>query len=216
MNSINSSPRLMTLKEKAYISIKEDIISCKLAPGSLINEREVAEKLKISRTPLREALIRLEQEGLVEIIPQRGVFVSNISVKVILELYQIREVLEPFIVRLATPLACQKKLDQFRNSFLNILDKGNIAEVNSHENLLDNQFHSFLAESCGNNSLEQIIANIRIQTNRIRILSCRNSHRLQKAVEEHVSIIDAMLECDEEKAARIMRTHILRSRHAAF
>ncbi|MDR3593154.1 MAG: GntR family transcriptional regulator [Negativicutes bacterium] len=207
----NASPE-MSFKEKAYLCIKEDIISCKLLPGSVLSEKELVVQLGISRTPIREALNRLEQEGLVKIVPQRGVFVSNVTLKMTLELYQVREVLEPFIVRLATPLVSEEKMGEFRSGF------AAITEATSKEDLiaLDHQFHYYLAEVCGNGFLAQLTENIRAQINRSRLLSCRDYESLIKGREEHLAIIDALLERDVEKAAAAMYQHLVRSRQSAF
>ncbi len=202
----------MSFREKAYLHIKEDIINCKFLPGSVLNEKELVVGLGISRTPIREALNRLEQEGLVRIVPQRGVFVTNITLKMTLELYQVREVLEPFIVRLATPLVSEERLREFQSAF------AAITEDTSKEDLiaLDQQFHFYLAEACGNGFLTQLTENIRAQINRSRLLSCRDSESLIRGREEHLAIIATLLERDVEKAAAAMHEHLVRSRQSAF
>jgi len=212
MEATKSESPVISLKEKAYGCIKEDIICCKFPPGSVLSEKELVVRLGISRTPIREALNRLEQEGLVKIVPQRGVFVADITLKMTLELYQVREVLEPFIVRLATPLASEERLAEFRSEF------GKMTEGAGKEAIisLDHQFHFFLAESCGNSFLAQLMANIRTHIDRTRVASSRDAESVRLGVEEHLAIIEAILERDAEQASRAMYGHVCRSRQAAF
>jgi DNA-binding GntR family transcriptional regulator len=199
------------LKEKAYRAIRENIISCAWLPGSLLNEKELAEILSVSRTPIREALNRLEQENLVKIVPQRGVFVSEITVKTISDVYQVREILEPFVVQLVTPKADPTALLRFHQLF-------NSCSVGEDEVLprLDDEFHHFLIAVCDNDYLVQMMQNIYAQNERIRVLSTRLPRRLEETVSEHCEIIDAMLVRDADKAAHAMRVHIANSRYAAF
>jgi len=212
MSLIKKKASGQSLKEKAYTRIKEDIVCCKYPPGSVVNEKELVEMLGISRTPIREALNRLEQEGLVRIIPKRGIFVSEVTLQMTIELYQVREVLEPFIVRLATPLVSAVRLAEFQDAFKQAM----AAEAKEEMISLDHRFHFYLAESCGNSFLAQLIANIRTQTERTRYLPSRDAHSLRQGAEEHLAIIAAMLERDVEKAAAAMHYHIVRSRQAAF
>ncbi|MDR3563064.1 MAG: GntR family transcriptional regulator [Negativicutes bacterium] len=212
MNSMKKNPQATSLKEKAYSVIKEDIICCKYPPGSVLSEKELVERLGISRTPIREALNRMEQEGLVKIVPQRGVFVADVTLKTTLELYQVRELLEPFIVRLATPLAAAERLGEFQTAFAAQVESTAKEEIIA----LDHRFHFYLAESCGNAFLAQLMANIRTQIDRTRVTSSRDWQSVKLGVAEHLDIIAALLARDEEKASQAMYSHIVRSRQAAF
>ena len=92
-----------SLKAFAYQEIKEKIVDCVFAPGQHLNENRLVTELKISRTPIREALSRLQEEGLVCVIPKKGILVSTISIADVSQIYQVRLEIEPFIVRLAGP-----------------------------------------------------------------------------------------------------------------
>ena len=99
--SNRGSPR--NLKEKAYIHLKEKIIKCEYPPGMALSERDLMETLGVSRTPIREAINLLEQENLIKIYPRRGMFVENITVKDIQDIFTVRKTVEPLVTKLATP-----------------------------------------------------------------------------------------------------------------
>lgn len=210
-NGNTSYFEISNLKERAYKVIKDKIINCELAPGELLNEKSLIDQIGTSRTPIREALNRLEQENLIRIIPRRGMFVSDISIRDIINLYQVRENIDPYVTRLATPLASEEKLLFYRNQFDNI--KGNDFASSIQ---LDREFHYFIAESCNNNYLLQMVGNIYTQNHRIRILASKLPQRIIDSTKEHLAIISYMLKRDANMAAEAMRSHILNSRDAAF
>jgi DNA-binding GntR family transcriptional regulator len=198
-------------KERAYRIIKEKIISCQLPPGSILNERELVEEIGTSRTPIREALHRLEKENLVLIIPQRGAFVCEITPKIINDIYQLREIIEPNLVSMVTPKIAEDVLLRFKQEFLTLgKDDYNILAKR------DNEFHFTVIDLVGNECLKQVMENMYDQNERIRFLLTRLPQRLQETVAEHVDIIDHMLARDQERAAEAMRRHLVQSRHAAF
>lgn len=162
------------LKERAYKIIKDKIINCELPPGDLLIEKSLVDEIGTSRTPIREALNRLEQENLIKIIPRRGVFVSGISLKDISDIYEVRGNLDPFVARLATPRVCQEKLLLYKNQFENINPNDYWSSIT-----LDGEFHRFISESCGNKYLLQMIENIYAQSHRIRILCSKHPQRYQ-------------------------------------
>lgn len=199
------------LREKAYRIIRRLIIDCDLVPGSILNERELVETIGVSRTPIREALNRLEKESLVTIIPQRGAFVGAITVKVINDIYQLREIIEPEVVAMVTPIFPAASLERLRQAFLELgpEDYDRLAT-------LDNELHCLIMDSMGNDFLNQVMANMYAQNERIRFRSNRLPQRVQEAVDEHLTIIEAMLARDPAGAREAMLTHLANSRQAAF
>ncbi len=191
--------------------IKEDIISCRLKPGTLLIEQELAENLGISRTPIREAFNLLQQENLVKMVSQRGVFVTEVTVKLMNEVYELREILEPQIVRLATALIPADILLDFQQKFLNIEESTSSKRVE-----LDGIFHTTIARHCGNSIMLQIMLNLYAQMDRIRTLSCRSRQRWHDANSEHLAIISTMLAGNAEKAAHAMLIHVKSSCQAAL
>lgn len=200
-----------TLKEKAYKALRQMIVSCALPPGKMLNERELVEQIGVSRTPIREALHRLEMENLVTIVPQRGAFVCEITAQVIQDIYQLREMLEPQLIRMATEDMSEPVLRDFRTAFLALQpdDFDELARI-------DNVFHLAVVDRSGNAYLRQLMDNMYAQNERIRYHLTRLPRRLQETVAEHVGIIDAMLARKPEEAADQMREHLVKSRRAAF
>lgn len=212
LNSLLPNSQLdANLKERAYRIIKEKIISCQLPPGSILNERELVQEVGASRTPIREALHRLEKENLVLIIPQRGTFVCEITPKVINDIYQIREIIEPNLVSMVTPSIPEEVLLRFKHEFLGLAayDYAVLAKR-------DHEFHFTIIDQVGNDCLKQLMENMYAQNERIRVLLTRLPQRMQETIEEHIAIIDGMLSRDCQRAAKAMRKHLIQSRHAAF
>lgn len=199
------------LKEKAYRVLRQMIVSCELPPGKILNERELVEHIGVSRTPIREALHRLEMENMVTIVPQRGAFVCEITAKIIQDIYQLREMLEPQLIRMATDDMPKSVLEEFRNAFLALQpdDYDELARI-------DNVFHLAVVDRFGNAYLRQLMDNMYAQNERIRYQLTRLPRRLQETVVEHVGIIDAMLVHDSDDAATRMYDHLVNSRKAAF
>jgi GntR family transcriptional regulator, rspAB operon transcriptional repressor len=201
----------LSLREKAYEMIKDQIITGKLSPGIALNERELVVAIGVSRTPIREALNRLEKEHLVIITPQKGASVGAITPKVVNDIYQLREVLEPHIISMVTPNFPAAELLRFQAGF-----SGLAVEAYDLLAKIDKEFHYSIIHAFGNDYLNYLMENMYLQNERIRFLSLRLPQRLSESVTEHLTIIEAMLARDPEKAAASMRSHLANSRHAAF
>jgi len=207
----NGSSEKCNLKERAYKIIKEKIINCELAPGEILNEEKLKEEIQSSRTPIREALNRLEQEKLVKIVSKKGIFVSDITIKNIIDIFQVRELIDPYITEIATPVMSEKKLLHYKKLFNNCDTTDYVTFIK-----LDTEFHNSIAESSKNSYLIQLSQNLYAQNQRIRILSTILPRRLEESNEEHLRIINYMLMRDAKKAAMAMKEHIAMSRDTAF
>ncbi|MDR3589471.1 MAG: GntR family transcriptional regulator [Negativicutes bacterium] len=205
------APGGLSLREKAYEVMKNQIITGKLPPGIALNERELVADIGVSRTPIREALNRLEKEHLVVITPQKGAAVSPITPKVINDIFQLREVLEPYVIGVVTPTFPEAELRRFQTSF----SAPPIEECDLLAKI-DREFHSAIVYSFGNDYLNHFMENMYIHNERIRFLSLRLPQRLAESVDEHLTIIEAMLTRDPQQAAAAMRTHLASARYAAF
>ena len=201
----------LSLREKAYRVIRNCIVTCEFPPGSPLNERELCEMIGVSRTPIREALNRLEKEKLVVITSQKGATVSSITPRVIDEIYQLRDVLEPYVVSIVTPTFSEELLQRFRHGFM-------AKPQGPYEALvaLDSELHFAIISAFGNEYLNDLIGNMYTQNERIRFLSTRVPERLNETVQEHLAIVEAMLTRNPQKAADAMREHLKRSRYVAF
>ncbi|GKX27737.1 GntR family transcriptional regulator [Vallitalea longa] len=206
----------LPLKQKTYEYIKNKILTCELKPGSDISEEKLAMELGISRTPVREAIMRLGQENLVNIYPRKGSFVSEITLKDIQEVLQIREIVETQVAVLVCKSIDKEKLLYFRQEF----EKFDTEErYNSYEDFfeLDIAFHKFIVSSNGNQNLVEIMDKVYDKDYRIRVLTTNmfKTERLRNR-EEHLNIIDAFLEEDVEKVEEYLSEHIQKAKYRAL
>ncbi len=201
----------VSLKERAYRIIRENIINLRFPPGSILNEKDLVEQIGASRTPIREALSRLEQDQLVVILPQRGSFVAEISAKTINDVYQVREMLEPELVRRVVPILEEAGLAAFRDRFAAL-------RGDDYEKAIaaDNDFHNFVLRSCNNDYLSRMMGTLYAENERIRILMIRAPQRMQESTVEHLAIIEAMMARDVNLAVEAMRIHMANARRSAI
>ena len=201
------------LKAHAYEVIKEKIVHCELAPGSPISEKELMAEIGVSRTPIREAFHKLEDENLVKIYPKRGIFVTDISPKDIGDIYMLRVLLEPFAARLAASFIDLKALEPYHEIWR---DLHYDYEPDEHIRI-DRNFHRLIAESTDNKHLNQILFRLYDQVNRIRLLSLRRiKERREETRQEHLAIITALMARDEDGSEQAMRAHLTRARDTAL
>ena len=199
-----------SLKEKAYEVIKEHILR-DLDAGHPLVVHELAEQLGISRTPVREALLALEQDGFVETIPHKGTFVASLSADEIKKIYDIREVLECRAVRLATGRIPHHDLMRVKAQLAEAKEALDSGDPNAHFHA-DTDLHSLIARHSGNELLESMIENLGDRAYRIRAYSRRRSgEHLRHSLQEHVAILDSLLAGDSASAEEGMREHIRQS-----
>jgi len=204
--------RNITKKEMAYNAIKQDILNNKLPSGTFLIERELCKVLNVSRTPVREALHQLGSEGLVEFIPGKGAFVSGISYEDIIEVYDLREVLEGLATRMFTLHATQSEIEELDKLYEHIeiaLKRDNIEELVKY----DVAFHKCIVEGCRNSRLKAMIKNINDQIERITNTIKKDKVRARTTAVHHKSIINAIKQKDAVLAESKMREHILDSKN---
>ncbi|MBC5648220.1 GntR family transcriptional regulator [Christensenella tenuis] len=201
----------MNLKEKAYDVIKERILNGVYPPGQMLNEKEIIEELSISRTPFREAINALCKESLINIFPRRGMFVAEITVKDVADIYSIRKVLEPFAVRLAFENIPKEVLLDLKEKMQDFNEKSYDQIVREDEDL-----HSILLRYADNAYLSRMMENLYEHNKRVRVLSTRSAEDVKITIQQHQIILEAMLDGDVDKAAQEMEKHIESSRERAF
>jgi DNA-binding GntR family transcriptional regulator len=203
---------LLNKKNIAYRTLKERIINISLRPGDLIDEDEITAQLKISKTPLREALQQLEGEGFVDCIPRRGYLASQLSLKDISELFEIREILEcESINRICTKIDV-REVEAIRERFESSKDN-NDREPQDYFKAGD-EIHSLIFKTLGNNRLIQIYAGIQEHVRRIRnyIFSQDRTQRSSESYKEHIEILDALAAHDPLRAENAIRNHLRNSK----
>jgi len=206
-----SKGKRTNLKKFAYEEIKTGIVNCVHSPGELLNENLLAEELNISRTPIREALSQLQEEGLVKIMPKKGILVSNITIADMSQIYQTRLHLEPFVVRISGPRLDSNELLRFRELFHKTTDEGDIL----HQLEVDTSFHRYLADSCNNKYIRQLMNKVLDENKRV-VISTKNECRVEHSHDEHLKLIELLLTKNYEEASRLMHTHIENCRDSAF
>lgn len=208
---------MKSLKEKAYKNLKEMIISGKLKSNERIDEDLLSKSLDVSRTPIREAINKLEQEGWINIIPRKGMFVNNVSIKEINDVFQVRNNFEPIILEMAFERIEKKSLEELRSEFLFFLNK---KELSSEDNIkldfLDNQLHLLILKHCNNNFIIKMMENVYEHNMRIRNLSVQPKKRRITAANEHIKIIDAILAENFPKALKELKLHNLKAKEGFF
>ena len=206
-----------SLKTLAYNTIKEKIITCEYAPGSLLNEESLTDMLKISRTPIRDALGRLEQEGLIEILPKKGIMVTNLSMPDINMIFEIRQMYEPYVLEHYGSRLDDDKLTEFYHHFSNPKNMDTAALNASEYYHLDDSFHSMIMEICPNIYLRKNYDLIRNQVARFRYMTGQDAPvRREETFKEHIEVITACLQKDYKLAAQKMQQHLDESKKATF
>jgi DNA-binding GntR family transcriptional regulator len=191
-----------SLADKAYHEIRRRIVSLELAPGAVIEERQLVERLGIGRTPVREALRRLAQERLVEVYPRRGMFVTGVDVRELARLSEVREVLEPEAAR----LAAERATDADRRELGALLAELDTAGGELMD--LDERIHRAVYRAAHNDLLEATLEQYYVLALRIWSMALDRAHDLEEAVEEHRALLEAIRAGDAERAADTMRAHV--------
>lgn len=196
-----------SLEESVFFALEEEILSGKLKRGETLTEISLSQRLGVSRTPIRGALSRLGDEGLVEIHPNRGAVVVGIGDEELQDIYKIRIRLEGLASAEAAVRISESDLARLRHSVE--LSEFYIAKRDAeHLKELDSEFHSIIYEASGNRLLCKTLSELHrnIQFYRKRSLSCGD--RLERSVGEHREILDAIERGDAEAADRLTSAHI--------
>ena len=201
----------VSLRDRAYQEIKRRINRMDYRPGAYLNEAQISRTLRIGRTPVHQALDRLMLEGLVQVIPRKGVMVESISLDQVLEIIDVRLVTEPHCVSLATERATSAEIAAIRD-LLNI--SGTLIRSRDREKLMDidRSFHGQISRAAKNAVLADTIARLHERSLRFWFISLGDELQLRRVDEEHRAILDAVMRRQRDAAAEAMRHHIESSR----
>ncbi len=203
--------RPVSLSDWAYERIKALILQLEFKPGQQLQIEDVTEMLGISRTPIREAILRLERDGLMRIVPRVGMFVTDITSEDLEELYELRELLEGRAVERAVQYLTDDDLDSLER----ILDGGaKSVEAGNVDEFLraEVEFHSFLLDHSGNRRMIVTMESFRDLTYRWRVLSLMAQESLAETLAEHRKILEALRARKAGPAGRLMKAHIRAAR----
>ncbi|MGL5437687.1 MAG: GntR family transcriptional regulator [Lachnospiraceae bacterium] len=204
------------LKTVAYTTIKNKIISCEYAPGLFLNEEMLTSELNISRTPIRDALSRLEQEGLITIKPKVGITVKPLTIKSVTLCFEIRMLYEPYIIKHYGTALNEDELEKYLKLFSYPAAKGKVYSDNEYYQL-DTDFHQMIIDICPNHYIKRRYSLIQTQSERFRFMTGNVSEeRLKQTFKEHCDIISACLFKDWDKAAEYMLIHLKEAKQNTF
>ena len=161
----------MNLKTQAYNTIRQKIVTCEYAPGTFLNEELLTTELGLSRTPVRDALSRLEQEGLIEIKPKKGIIVMPLSINTINMIFEVRQLYEPYILLNYGNALSVERLKDFYNIFSSSKTNHNCYNNNDYFYELDTEFHNFVVDACPNTYIHQNYNMIQTQAERFRYMT---------------------------------------------
>ena len=196
-----------SLTDHAYEAIKHKIIVLDFQPGKYLNEAQVSAALGIGRTPVHQALTRLMLEGMVEVIPRKGVIVKSVSLNEIMEIIDVRLINEPHAARLAATFADEAEIEELGR----ILDEAEKAAPQvdvEKQMLLDKRFHCAISAAAKNAVLADLLKRLHDRSLRFWFISLRNAEHHVEVIQEHRRIFDTIEARDPEAAANAVKDHI--------
>ncbi len=196
----------LALSDRAYVAIREAILTLKIRPGQLVAIGDLADQLRISRTPVREALLRLEKEGLVSINPRKGAYATSISVDDVKEIFELRIVLEAYAARVAAPRLTAADHAHLRN-ILSASEAAFQAGDEIHAADLGRQLHDLLVHTVHNRRLVAYLDNLDGHYTRLRRFAVTLPGRFERSHEQHKALVAALESGNGEAAGRIMEDH---------
>jgi DNA-binding GntR family transcriptional regulator len=199
--------RSHTAANLVYRALRDDIVAMRISPGHPINEKAVAFDHGVSRTPVREALLRLAGERLVEIFPQSGTFVTRIPIAALPEAILVRKALEELTARRAAENAGPAQIATLRQ-FIDRQQKLDRRGDRDGFHLADDGFHAAVAEAAGHPGIWRLIEQVKMQVDRYRRLTLPVPGRMGRVVDEHASVVAAIAAGDPQQASAAMATHL--------
>lgn len=197
-----------SLRARVFHKLREDILDGKYQEKDELREIMISEELGVSRTPVREALRQLELEGLVRIIPNKGAYVTGISRKDVQDIFVIRSRLEGLCARWAAERITPEHLKRLEEILLlSLFHAGDT--VSDPVVDLDGQFHKVLYEASGSRILSRVLSDFHQYVQQARKASVNTEERIQKSIQEHQAILEAVRAGDAEKADELANTHML-------
>lgn len=202
------------LREIVFESMRDAILSGVLQPGERLMEIQLAEEMGVSRTPVREAIRKLELENFVVMIPRKGAYVAGVSSKDVADVFEIRSALEGLAAGLAAERITEDELEQMERV---LFCRSNEGDIDLEEVVKsDTDFHALVYSASRNERLIQILANLREQIQRFRATSLAVPGRNKLALEEHRAIVEALRNHDSEEAQALAIAHIVTAENVMF
>lgn len=195
-----------SLRDTVYPTLREWIVTCALAPGELLKDREIAERLGVSRTPVREALQRLSDEGFVQIESNRWTRVAPIDDDMVREVYEITSALESAATTAASPHLTSNDFDAMERANAQLAVALRMAD-GVEASRADAAFHEILVQRCGNSRMLRMLDDLRAQLSRAEITYFRGSGVASSSIADHERILDALRSGAHEEAVSAVRAN---------
>ena len=205
-NGLNNDD-VASLTEKAYQAISTAIANLQFKPGEALKQDHLARWLSISRTPVREALRRLEQDGIIQTVPGRGLVVTELTVKDVEDMLEMLRLMDAHAAELAAQRRTQEQADRLAAVARDLLAAAERHDVEAWS-IADKPYHEIVLAASGNALLRQTIQDVRRRLHRITINSATRPERLLACTHEHMKVADAIVRGDADAAAELMRAHI--------
>jgi DNA-binding GntR family transcriptional regulator len=200
-------PRSATAASRIYSDLRGELVSLQRRPGEAISEAQIALSFGVSRTPVREAILKLSDEGLLEIYPQSGIFVSRIPIAALPEAIIIRKALEETTARLAAERATSSQILALQ-SVLERQREASAAGDSEAFHQADELFHATVADVAGYPGIWKFIQQVKVHVDRYRRLTLPQLGRIPKVIAEHEAVLAAIEAHAPECARRAMEAHL--------
>lgn len=204
-----------TISRQVYSIIKKSIVSGHYKPNHWLQEVELSKELGVSRSPIREALRQLSADGLVNEIPNKGTFVREFTEKEVLEVYEIRELLESYaIMHLPKELTKEQKdkMETYKEGFKKYYEENDLEEYI----IVDSKFHRYIIECTDNSILMELYRRVRNMNMLFRIYSLSTKERFDESLDEHSGIVDNIIKGNYKDAAAINAKHLTSAKETAM
>ncbi|MBQ3061485.1 MAG: GntR family transcriptional regulator [Lachnospiraceae bacterium] len=199
----------LPLRDVVFNTLRQEILTGNLKPGEHLREIALANKIGVSRTPVREAIRMLELEGLVKMIPRRGALVADISQKELRDVLEVRNALEQLAIELACERITKEQIDELK---VNVAEFKRVTRTKDVTKLaqIDVEFHDIIFNATDNRRLIQMLNNLREQMYRFRFEYLKDSDVYEGLIEEHIQVIKNLEDRDVENARKNISYHIYR------
>jgi DNA-binding GntR family transcriptional regulator len=194
----------VSLSTNAYAAIKRLIVTLELRPDAVIDEVALAERLGVSRTPVREAIQRLAREQFVRVVARRGVFVTSIDVGELATLFETRQVIEPYAARLAAERGAAEVWDELQTVLSPATKPATAVETLA----LDRRCHELMWSAAANRFLTDTLDMLYAQSERVWYLHLRDSFEMHDVLAEHAEMLDALRAGDADTCEKLMADHV--------
>jgi len=204
--TIESDKSTKALSLSVYKKILDKLISCEYAPGSQINELQLAEEYNVSRTPVREAVNRLESQGYLKVLPKKGIYVKDITIQDVLQVFKVRIEMEPIALRMSAPYLDISALIDLRQKYIDSREMN--MDYLTHY-YIDMEMHHYFVDLCGNRYIIEMMNRVLNDNLRITIESKQDHTLVHDANQEHIDILDCLIRQEPiENAMKLLEKHL--------